>query len=208
MRQRLRRAKAAAEEAWQQAGHIPQDPGLREVYEQIPRAPIRLIVCPMGKSINQGGLLRLADAYRLECVDFQREPDGAIDMSGGAGVWSWQPYRWIDAVEAVREARDKGYVVCALTLAEGAITLEKVEWSFPLAIVLGSELQGIPDDVLELCHTRAAIPLFGLMTSLNVGMAAAIAVRDAMLAHSAASGFEPVRNVSRRLMGLEDASYE
>jgi hypothetical protein len=50
--------------------------------------------------------------------------------------------------------------------------------------------------------------MFGLMGSLNVGMAAAIAIYEAALALAEQDkAFQPVRNASRRLLGIEPADY-
>ncbi|MDX2065639.1 MAG: hypothetical protein SFX74_07860, partial [Fimbriimonadaceae bacterium] len=51
------------------------------------------------------------------------------------------------------------------------------------------------------------IPLYGLVTSLNVATAAAIALHDAVSSLRFAHDFQPVRNSSRRLLGIAPADY-
>lgn len=207
-RQRHKRMNQSLEEAWTASLMPAEDPGLREVYADVPRARIRLITSPLWIDVNQGGLLRLADAYRLERVDLSPEKDGARDFSGGKGAHVWQPYRWVETRLAIEEARSEGYRVYGLTLGEGAISVRMVDWSFPCAIVLGEEKKGLTPDIAEQCDERIAIPMFGLMGSLNVAMAAAIAVFEASLAYAERfPEFEPVRNASRRLLGLAPADY-
>lgn len=48
------------------AWHVSEDPGIREAIATLPRASIRLLVGHLNKEVNQGGLLRLAEAFRLE----------------------------------------------------------------------------------------------------------------------------------------------
>lgn len=207
-KQRQRRMAAALEEAWSRAGHTPEDPGLREAYEQIPRAPIRLIACPLRKDVNQGGLLRLGDAFRIEEVTFSPEPDGAVDRSGHRGTAATQPHRWISAETALEAARGDGYATVAVTLSERAVPLEGFEWRFPLAIVLGAEVDGVPPEVEAACEARVAIPLYGLVTSLNVATAAAIVLHAAVGAYARQNpAFQPVRQASRRLLGLPPVDY-
>jgi tRNA (guanosine-2'-O-)-methyltransferase len=199
-RQRRRRHQQAALDVEASLKRIAEDPGLRERYRELPRAPIRLIVAPMGKFINQGGILRLAEAFRLERVDYAREADDYTDLSGGTGIWRWQPYRWISVHDAIDEARSQDYRIYALTLDSEAIPVSSVQWKFPCALVLGEEKEGLAQEIVERCDESIAIPLFGLVGSLNVASACAIAVHSAMNQYCQLHDFEPARQVSRDLL--------
>lgn len=207
-RERQRRMRESLEAAWRTADGEEGDPGLRRAYPSIHRAPIRLITCRLDKDVNQGGLLRLAEAFRLEEVTFSREADGAVDFSASRGSRRYQPWRWLDAEEAIRTAENDGYTPVALTLDPSARPLPSVSWTFPLALVIGNELEGVPADVRDRCHDAVAIPLYGLVTSLNVVTAAGIAVYAAVEAYRSQTSFEPVRRRSRGLLGLEPVDYE
>jgi 23S rRNA (guanosine2251-2'-O)-methyltransferase len=207
--ERQRRMRDSIQEAWENGGKTPDDPGLRETYETIGRAPIRLIVLPLGKAVNHGGMTRIADAYRIERVDLTQEPDRAIDFSGQRGTKTWQPWRWVPFETALAEARQEGYSVAALTLSNRAVDVAQAPWRFPLALVIGEENGGIPDEVERECDFSIAIPLYGLVTSLNVVTATAIALEYALREYSrVAPEFQPVRRGSRRLVGLEPRVYE
>ncbi len=207
-RQRHRRIQQSLEEAWAAANMPAEDPGLREIYGQFPRAPIRLIASRLRVDANQGGLLRLAEAFRLEQVDLCPEEDRARDFSGNMGAKIWQPHRWIETAEAVQEAKAAGLRLYGLTLSEDATHVGEVDWTFPCALVLGEEKHGLEKEIAAQCDLRIAIPMWGLMGSLNIGMAAAIAVHYAAEAYADAHPeFEPVRNASRRLLGLPPADY-
>ncbi len=206
-KERQRRMEAEEIAAWEASGKVGE-PGLREAYPKISRAPIRLIACPMGKAVNHGGLMRMAEAFRLERVDLAPEPDGCIDGSGSRGSRELQPHRWIPADRAIGEAKALGYRVYGVTLVAGAQPLENVAWQFPCALVMGSEAEGIPDEVVSACDETVAIPLYGLVTSLNVASAAALVAHAALGAYvKAHPEFEPVRRESRGLLGLEPGEY-
>lgn len=183
----------------------PLDPGLREVYGELPKIPIRLICSPMDKVMNHGGLLRIGEAFRLEMVSFANEPSGEKDFSGARGTWDWQPYEWKDPLEAVMEAKREGRRVYCLALDERARSYTEIEWEFPAALVVGEEEFGIHPEVQAMADEVVAIPLYGLITSMNVGQAAAIVLASMV---AACPGAEPVRNVSRGLVGLKEVSYE
>lgn len=186
----------------------PQDPGLREVYHEIPKLPIRLLCSPMGKVINHGGLLRIAEAFRLELITFAKEASDEKDFSGARGTWDWQPYSWTDTYEAVMDAKKAGRRIYCLTLDDRAKSYTEIEWQFPAALVVGEEEFGIHPDVLAEADETVAIPLYGLITSMNVGQAAAITLASMVESlRRQDSSVMPVRNVSRRLLKIEDVSY-
>lgn len=199
-RERQQRIRESQDQAWAQAGNVPDDPGLRERYSSLPRAPIRLIACPLVKDPNHGGLVRLADAFRLERVDLSPEEDGAVDFSASRGARQFQPYRWVPVEEAIAEARADGYTLAALHFGSNSVALDKVEWRFPLAIVLGSENDGVPVEIEAMCDLSIAIPLYGMVTSLNVVSATAIVVHEAVRSYALSTGFRPARTASQRLV--------
>lgn len=187
-------------EAYRQASYEPQDPGLRDVFPSLRRAPINLICCAMGKQVNQGGIIRLAEAFRLESARFEREPDDAMDLAGARGAGEWLDWSYQAPLEALAEARSQGRLTVALTLNERAVPIDRIDWKFPVSIVLGEEKTGMPSEVEEACDLCAAIPLYGMMPSLNVTHAAVIAVWEALAAfRRSAPDFLPARAVSRRL---------
>lgn len=204
-KQRRRRREFVFEQLWADNHGAAEDPGLRTYYDELPRAPIRLIVCPLSKDVNQGGLLRLAEAMRIERIDFAPEYDGAYDLSADRGTRSRQPWRWMDVEPAIQEARSEGYTVVALTMSERAIPYQRAEWTFPLALVLGSELMGVSAEVEAMCDATVAIPHYGIVQSLNVAVATGIVLSRAHDAYvEAHPEFIPARARNRRLLGLEE----
>ena len=190
-----------AEAVWSDA-EASLDPRIRDVYQDLKRAPIEIVACAMDKSINHGGILRAAEAFRIERVTFQQEPDFATDFSGHRGSLKWQPYRWRDPLEAVLEAKEAGRHIYGLSLEPDSVSIDSVEWQFPMVLVFGSEKWGIRPDVLSQCDTTIAIPMFGAMTSLNVAVAGAITMQKAVMAyHLANPDFVPIRGVSAALLG-------
>lgn len=193
-------------EAYRQASYEPQDPGLRDVFPTLSRAPISLICCAMGKQVNQGGIIRLAEAFRLDSVRFEKEPDDAMDLAGARGAGQWLDWAYQTPLEALASAKAAGRLTLALTLNDRAVPIDNIEWKFPVSIVLGEEKTGMPPEVEAECDLCAAIPLFGMMPSLNVTHAAVIAVWEALAAfRRTAPEFEPARSISRRLTGSPQA---
>jgi len=195
MEEVLRRRNAAA-----------QDPGLRDTFSSLSRAPIRIVCCDLDKGINHGNILRIADCFRLQEVVFSpvsRRKEK--DFSGGFAALKWQPYRWAPPLQIVEEAKKAGERIYGLTVGDNAKPLRRVEWKHPCVIVLGQELTGIDEEVGELCDEFVAIPMYGMIDSLNVAVSAALALESCHSAYvSANPDFVPAREASRRLLSPQE----
>lgn len=77
--------------------------------------------------------------------------------------------------EALSHLRSDGYSICALEQHQSATNLFQYQPSFPLALVLGPELDGLTADELRLSDRIIQIPQYGQKESLNVSVAAGIA---------------------------------
>ena len=75
---------------------------------------------------------------------------------------------------AILKAKDCGYWIMGAVLDEAAEDISKLSLPFPLAVVLGSESEGIRYGVQRRLDIKARIPMPGAKLSLNVGMACAI----------------------------------
>lgn len=187
-------------EMWRASRNSPADPGLRDIYHAVPKLPIRLICPRLDKEINHGNLLRIAEAFRLELVVFAPD-DRPWDPSGAMGATVWQPFERKPGGEAIVQARAEGYRIYGLDLHAGAHDIHRVSWQFPAALVVGEELHGLAPEHRRACDELVAIPLYGLMQSLNVAVATGICL-DRMVEWLARHNphWRPVREASRRLL--------
>lgn len=161
----------------------------------------------MGKEVNHGGMLRLAEAFRVSTVTFANEPDSKAEWSGHRGGMFWQPHDWLDPNERMLELQQSGVACMALTLSDRAVSIDDVSFSFPVALVIGQERRGVPAEMEARCDGSVAIPLFGMTESLNVVCATAIALQTIVGQLQRHGEAEPVRNLSRALLGLPPVDY-
>jgi tRNA G18 (ribose-2'-O)-methylase SpoU len=78
--------------------------------------------------------------------------------------------------DAIAAARAEGYHVIALEQDDTSVPLASFKAALPLAIVVGPEVAGIDKQTLALCDYIVEIPMSGEKESLNVSIAAAIAL--------------------------------
>jgi len=129
---------------------------------------------------NVGSVFRSADAFLVEgiclCGYTPQPPHRDIHKTA---LGATETIDWIHlptTLEAVQQLKAKGYKVFALEQAEGSVQLDQFTAAslFPLAIILGNEVEGVDADVLKLCDGCIEIPQFGMKHSLNVSVAAGI----------------------------------
>lgn len=126
---------------------------------------------------NFGAIARTAEcagANALVIPERGSVSAGADAMKTSAGALSYLTVcRERNLAAAVRYLKDNGYRVVACTeKADCNYTL--ADYTAPTAIVMGAEDTGISAEIMELCDSRVAIPMFGRIGSLNVSVAAGV----------------------------------
>lgn len=130
---------------------------------------------------NAGTVIRCADAAGATGVVLAGNSvdpynDKTVRASVGS-LWHLPIALEPSPTEAVREARDAGFLVLAAE-GTGERNLFEVESSGlldqPVAWLFGNEAWGLPDDLAALADHRVAIPIFGRAESLNLSTAAAV----------------------------------
>ena len=81
-----------------------------------------------------------------------------------------------DTAEAVRSLQKEGYIVLAVEQVEGSYKLDTFEFDTNqrYALVMGNEVKGVRQDVVDLCDGALEIPQFGTKHSMNVSVTAGI----------------------------------
>ena len=142
--------------------------------------PIYFILEDVYDTYNIGGQFRLADALSVSglylCGGTEKPPNSRIAK---ASVGTYKVVPWIykkTAKEAILELRKKepNIQIIAVEQDEKAIDYRKIEYSFPLALVMGHETTGVCPETLALVDQIAEITMWGVNKSLNVIVSAAI----------------------------------
>jgi tRNA G18 (ribose-2'-O)-methylase SpoU len=157
---------------------IPR-PSTAEV-QTLPRVPIRVIAEDVRSAHNVGALLRTADAFRLEQVvlcGISPPADQRAVRKTSLGAEDTVPwYHAASAADALDQARADGYTCAALELTDTPTPIHRCPASaFPLALVVGNEVDGVSDEALGRCQLALEIPQLGAKQSLNVSVAFGIA---------------------------------
>lgn len=146
------------------------------------KMPLTVVLDDVRSLYNVGSVLRSCDAFRVEevvlCGITAAPPHPEIHKTalGAEDSVSW---RHADsALEAVRELRRQGVTIMAVEQCEGSTMLNTFvpETGRRYAVVLGNEVKGVRQDVVDECDGCLEIPQFGTKHSLNVSVTAGIVV--------------------------------
>ncbi len=132
---------------------------------------------------NVGAAFRSAAAFGARAVvlqDRKSPPLTGVLAKAAAGAIDIVPHvRVVNLGRAVETLRALGYLTVALE-GEASLALdEALSDSRPAALVVGAEGKGVRPAVVDACEARARIPIAPAMESLNVSVAAAIALYEA-----------------------------
>ncbi len=85
---------------------------------------------------------------------------------------------------------EAGFHVLAAHPGEGARDYREVDLTRPTAIMMGAELHGVSEEGLALAHAHVALPMMGMVHSLNVSVATALLLYEAMRQREAAGMYD------------------
>lgn len=143
------------------------------------RHPVALVVHDIRSLYNVGSLFRTSDAFGVAKVvlcGFTPSPPRPEIAKTALGADSVVPYEWFpDIDKALDHLTHQGYHLWAAEITTNSSRPADLELgNFPLALILGNELTGVPNEVLERCEGSLEIPMYGTKHSLNVAVAAGI----------------------------------
>ena len=97
---------------------------------------------------------------------------------GAEETVDWEYFK--DTPEAVDKLRQEGYTVCAVEQAEGSVMLDNLQLdkTKKYAIVMGNEVKGVQQNVVDNCDICIEIPQYGTKHSLNVSVTTGIVIWD------------------------------
>ena len=131
---------------------------------------------------NVGAMFRTADACgvdKLFLVGYtSHPPKPQIDkVSLGAEKWmTWESKK--DLKRLILSLKKKGFQIVALEKNENSEELKKLKIEKDVALIVGNEVTGVKKNILKICDSVAHIPMYGKKESLNVSIAAGIAMYE------------------------------
>lgn len=155
-----------------------------EEFKKADKLPLVVVLDNIRSLHNIGSVFRTSDAFRVECIYLcgitatPPHPEMHKTALGAEFTVDWKYVN--NAVEAVDNLRQEGYVVFSIEQAENSIMLENIQleqWK-RYAVVLGNEVKGVQQEVIDHSDGCIEIPQYGTKHSLNVSVTAGIVIWD------------------------------
>ncbi len=147
---------------------------------QSKRTPIYVILDNIRSLYNVGAIFRTSDGVMAEkiylCGMTGMPPRKEISKTS-LGADQTVPWEYREkAVDVIKDLKKNGVQIVTLELTEPSRHYANVDFNFPVALILGHEIDGIKDEVMEMADLSIEIPMLGRANSLNVATSYGIAV--------------------------------
>jgi 23S rRNA (guanosine2251-2'-O)-methyltransferase len=152
----------------------------RDEFHSSEKTPLLFLLDNVRSMNNVGSVFRTADAFRLEgiylCGITPKPPHREIQKTALGATesveWKYVP----DAIAAVKELKARGYLIICAEQVERSTRLNEAKFSAKekYVIVLGSEVDGVNQELINLADYCVEIPQAGTKHSLNIAVAAGI----------------------------------
>ena len=134
------------------------------------------------KPKNFSAIVRTCDAVGInELHAIPGEEGLAVHWKTSQGAEKWMRVKaHEDLTSAGEYLRAKGFQLVAAHLSPEAVDYRQLDYTVPTALVVGTELFGVSDEALALADHQVMVPMKGMTQSLNVSVACAIVLYEAM----------------------------
>lgn len=155
-----------------------------EAFRESKKIPLIVVLDHVRSLNNVGSVFRTSDAFRVEaiylCGITARPPHPEIHKTALGAEESVDWIYFEDTHLAVDKLKNEGYEVCVIEQAHGSIMLDKLllDNTKKYAVVLGNEVKGVQQSVVDNCNYCIEIPQYGTKHSLNVSVTAGIVIWD------------------------------
>lgn len=151
-------------------------------FHEAPKMPLIIVLDDVRSLHNVGSVFRSGDAFRVEAVYLcgitatPPHPEIHKTALGGEDSVAWRYFP--TATEAIESLHNDGFFVYSIEQVEGSTKLQNLQLDTDkhYAIVLGNEVKGVHQEVVDMSDGCLEIPQFGTKHSLNVSVTAGMVI--------------------------------
>ena len=151
-------------------------------FHEAPKLPLIVVLDDVRSLYNVGSVFRSGDAFRVEAVYLcgitatPPHPEIHKTALGGEDSVAWRYFP--TATEAIDSLHNDGFFVYSIEQVEGSTKLQNLQLDTDkrYAVVLGNEVKGVHQEVVDMSDGCLEIPQFGTKHSLNVSVTAGMVI--------------------------------
>jgi 23S rRNA (guanosine2251-2'-O)-methyltransferase len=153
----------------------------------MPAIPVSVVLHQVRSLYNVGAFFRTADGAGVREVVLSgitaRPPRKEIAKTA-LGAEDAVPWTAVDDLPAWLDAfASSGGQIAAIETTSDAVDLYEWQPRWPLAVLFGHEVEGLPDELLARCDVRVRVPMLGAKSSLNVATAGGVVLYELLRKH-------------------------
>ena len=153
-----------------------------EEFHEAEKMPLVVVLDDVRSLHNVGSVFRTADAFAVKAVYLcgitAQPPMPEIHKTALGAEESVEWHYFKTTEEAVEELHRQGYFVYAIEQCEGSVMLQDMNTdavdASHFAVIMGNEVKGVKQSVIDMCDACLEIPQFGTKHSMNVSVTAGI----------------------------------
>ncbi len=157
-----------------------------EEFKQAKKYPIVVVLDNIRSMNNVGSIFRTCDAFLVERIllcgitpqpphrDIQKTALGATESV----EWKYEK----STIDAVKQLKEEGYTILSVEQTHNSLALNNLELKSDekIALIMGNEVDGVEQNVIDISDKSVEIPQFGTKHSLNVCNSCAIVLWQVM----------------------------
>jgi len=146
---------------------------------------LRVVLEDVYQAHNASAVLRSCDCFGIQYVDFIENRNRykiSQDVAMGSGNWlSIKRYGESDAnntISCLEKLKQEGYTIVATTPHKNDFSIDELPIDNKIALVFGTEIDGITEDVYKMADRFVKIPMYGFTESFNISVCAALCMYE------------------------------
>ena len=150
-------------------------------FKNADKTPITIVLDNVRSALNVGSVFRTSDAFLIEniilCGITATPPDKEIRKAalGSTDSVKWEFFE--NTIDAVNKLKTEDYHIIGIEQADKSTMLNDISLpKKPIAIIMGNEVNGVAQEVIDVCNAVIEIPQFGTKHSLNISVSTGIVI--------------------------------
>lgn len=129
---------------------------------------------------NAAAIVRSVEScgfHKVVALQEENNFEPNLRVTKGADTWV-EVEKLPRNIASLQKIKDRGYKIVAVSLENNAKMLPEYEITEPIALVFGTEMEGVTQEILDFADETLAIPMYGFTRSFNVSVAASICMYE------------------------------
>lgn len=154
---------------------------------------LTLVLANIHDPHNVSAVYRSADAFGVAGLHlyYTDTPFPTLGRKTSASARKWvETTRHANREELRAALKADGHQILATSCSAASRPLGTYDFTKPTAVIMGNEHSGLPEELADLADGELYIPMYGMIQSFNVSVAAAIILAEACRQRSAAGMYD------------------